>query len=587
MERNPFARQVEIEIVDVHSLTAGNGASTHFSSIESGSTAQFLLPSRGQLRTAEIGMPHRLTRREFGIAAGAATLAAHGFGGKARAADTKTLRFIAQSDLRVLDPIWTTAYITRNHGYMVFDTLFAIDAEFAPHPQMVGDYSVSPDKLIYQFKLRDGLGFHDGSPVRGSDCVASVKRWMARDGHGQALATVLDEIKPDGDRGFTIKLKEPFSLLLDGIGKVSSLALFVMPERLANTDPFQQVTEMVGSGPFKFVKDEFEPGHRVVYVKNTDYAPRQEPPSWASGGKVAKVDRVEWLYIPDAMTKVAALNAGEADWWENPPLDVVPVLAANPDMTIAPADPLENTIMVRFNHLLPPFDNVKMRQAVLAVADQADFLAALAGDRKNWDLCPSFFTCGTPMASDAGSPALSGKRDFDKAKKLIAEAGYKGERIVVMDAVDQPVAHTQALVVGELLKKLGLNAEVQTVDWGTLVTRRASKEPIDKGGWNIFATGWVGADALDPVEELPLKTSGATAWFGWPSDDKLEALRAQWIKAATLNERKKLAAAIQERAFEVVPYIPTGQWQPVTAYHKNLKGVIQAPAFLMWNVEKT
>ena len=199
------------------------------------------------------------------------------------------------------------------------------------------------------------------------------------------------------------------------------------------------------------------------------------------------------------------------------------------------------------------------------------------------------FSCGqpTPVQSAQEWSALSGTRDFDVAKKLIAEAGYKGEKIVVMDGVDQPVAHTQALVVGELLKKLGLNVEVQAVDWGTLVTRRASKEPIDKGGWNIFATGWVGADALDPVEELPLKTTGATAWFGWPSDDKLEALRAQWIKAKTLDERKKLAAAIQERAFEVVPYIPTGQWKPVTAYHKNLKGVIQAPAFLMWNVEKT
>jgi peptide/nickel transport system substrate-binding protein len=229
-------------------------------------------------------MAHGMTRREFAAAAGAASFAGLGLSAAPHAADAKTLRFIAQSDLRVLDPIWTTAYITRNHGYMVFDTLFAIDAEFAPHPQMIGDYSVSSDKLTYQFKLRDGLGFHDGSPVRGADCVASVKRWMVRDGHGQALAGVLDEIKPDGDKGFTIKLKEPFALLLDGMGKVSSLALFVMPERLANTDPFQQVTEMVGSGPFKFVKDEFEPGHRVVYVKNTDYVPRKEPPSWASGG---------------------------------------------------------------------------------------------------------------------------------------------------------------------------------------------------------------------------------------------------------------------------------------------------------------
>jgi peptide/nickel transport system substrate-binding protein len=532
-------------------------------------------------------MAHLLTRRRFGMAAGAAAFAAYGFGRTVRADDKKTLRFIAQSDLRVLDPIWTTAYITRNHGYIVFDTLFAIDAEFAPHPQMVGEHAISPDKLTYQFKLRDGLGFHDGSSVRGVDCVASIKRWMARDGHGQALAGVLDEIKPDGDKGFTIKLKEPFALLLDGLGKVSSLALFVMPERLANTDPFQQVTEMVGSGPFKFVKDEFEPGHRVVYVKNTDYVPRDEPPSWASGGKVVRVDRVEWLYIPDAMTKVAALNAGEADWWENPPADVWPILAANPAVTVTRVDPLSSPIMVRFNHTQPPFDNPKMRQAVLAVIDQTDFLAALAGDEKNWELCASFFTCGTPMANDAGAAALTGKRDFDKAKKMIAEAGYKGEKIVVLDAVDQPVAHTQALVVTELLKKLGLKVELQAMDWGSLVTRRASKEPIGKGGYNIFATGWVGADLLDPVLNLPLKANGANAWFGWPSDDKLEALRAQWINAATLDERKKLAAAIQERAFEVVPYLPTGQWKPNTAYRKNLKGVIQAPAYLMWNVEKT
>jgi peptide/nickel transport system substrate-binding protein len=537
----------------------------------------------------EARMTDRLTRRDFGKTAAAAALAASVLPAPARAetSDKKTLRFIAQSDLRVLDPIWTTAYITRNHGYCVFDTLFAIDAEFAPHPQMVGDFGVSPDKLTYNFKLRDGLGFHDGSPVRGADCVASVKRWMARDSHGQSLALVLDEIKPDGDKGFTIKLKEPFSLLIDAVAKVSSLALFIMPERLANTDPFQQVTEMVGSGPLKFVKEEFEPGHRVVYVKNTDYVPRKEPPSWASGGKVMKVDRVEWLYIPDAMTKVAALNAGEADWWENPPLDLVPALASNPDITIASADPLPSPIMVKFNHLLPPFDNVKMRQAVLAVANQADFLTALAGDKRNWELCPSFFTCGTPMASEAGSAALTGPRDFDKAKKLIAEAGYKGEKIVVLDAVDQPVAHSQALVVTDLLKQLGLNVDVQAMDWGTLVTRRASMEPIEKGGWNIFATGWVGADLLDPGGNPTLRTNGKKSHFGWPSDDKIEVMREQWLKATTMDERKKIAAAIQERAFEIVPYLPTGQWAPKTAYRKSVKGRIDAPPFLMWNIEKT
>jgi peptide/nickel transport system substrate-binding protein len=529
----------------------------------------------------------QLTRRAFAQAAASAALLAAAPGARAQSpANAKTLRFIAQSDLRVLDPIWTTAYITRNHGYCVFDTLFAIDAEFAPHPQMVGDFSVSPDKLTYRFKLRDGLAFHDDSPVRGADCVASIKRWMARDSHGQSLALALDEIKPDGDKAFAITLKEPFSLLIDAFAKVSSLALFVMPERLANTDPFQQITEMVGSGPLKFVKEEFQPGHLVVYVKNAGYVPRQEPPSWASGGKVVKVDRIEWLYIPDAMTKVAALNAGEADWWENPPLDLVPALAANPDITIVNADPLPSPIMVKFNHLLPPFDNVKMRQAVLSVINQSDFLTALAGDQKNWELCPSFFTCGTPMASDAGAAALTGPRDIAKAKKLIAEAGYKGERIVVLDAVDQPVAHSQALVITDLLKQLGINVDLQAMDWGTLVTRRASMEPIDKGGWNIFATGWVGADLLDPGGNPTLRTNGKKGHFGWPSDDKIEELRAQWLKATTLDERKKLAAAIQLRAFEVVPYIPTGQWVPKTAYRKNVKGIIQAPPFLMWNVEK-
>ena len=532
-------------------------------------------------------MAYGMTRREFGIGAGAAGLAGLGSSARARAADTKTLRFIAQSDLRVLDPIWTTAYITRNHGYMVFDTLFALDDKFKPHPQMVGDFNVSGDKLSYSFTLRDGLKFHDGQPVRGADCVASLKRWMVRDGLGQTLATVVADMRGGDDKNFSIHLREPFPLLIEGLAKVSSLVPFIMPERLANTDPFQQVTEMVGSGPFKFVTEEFQPGHQVVYVRNPDYLPRSEPPSWASGGKVVKVDRVQWLYIPDAMTKVAALNAGEADWWENPPPDLWPVLAANPDVTVVQRDPTGNQGCIRFNHLLPPFDNVKMRQAVLMVTDQADFMNAFVGDPQNWKVCPSFFTCGTPMASKAGSAALTGTRDFDKAKKLIAEAGYKGEKIVLMDAVDQPLNHTEALVLTDLLKKLGLEVEVAASDWGTVVTRRALKKPVAEGGWNIFETGWAGADLLDPSLNVMLRANGDNAWFGWPKDDALEELRTRWVKANDSEERQEIAAKVQERAFEVVPYIPTGQYEDKTAYRKNMKGVITAPPIFMWNVEKT
>jgi peptide/nickel transport system substrate-binding protein len=530
-------------------------------------------------------MPHRLTRRTFGLSAGAATLAGFASGRPAKADDTKTLRFIAQSDLRVLDPFWTTAYITRNHGYMVFDTLFALDDKFKPHPQMVGDYTISADKLLYSFVLRDGLKFHDGQPVRGIDCITSLRRWMARDSFGQTVAAEIAELTGGDDKSFAIRLKSPFPLLLDALAKVSSLVPFVMPERLAKTDPFQQVTEMVGSGPFKFVKSEFQPGNKAVYFKNPDYVPRREPPSWASGGKVVKIDRIEWLYIPDHTTAAAALNSGEADWWENPPLDLVPVLGA--DVTVADADPLGSPQMVRFNHLFPPFDNVKMRQAVLAITNQADFMTAIAGDPKNWQACASFFTCGTPMASDAGSTALTGKRDFAKAKQLVAEAGYQGEKVVVLDATDLPGPHEQALVVADLIKKLGLAVEIQAMDWGQLVTRRASMKPVDEGGWSVFGTAWIGADLLDPTLNQPLRCNGKNAWFGWPTDATLEALRSNWIKANDLEERQEIAAKIQARAFEVVPYIPTGQFTPKTAYRKTLTGVIPAPVILMWNVAKT
>jgi peptide/nickel transport system substrate-binding protein len=286
------------------------------------------------------------------------------------------------------------------------------------------------------------------------------------------------------------------------------------------------------------------------------------------------------------MTKVAALTSGEVDWWENPQPDVWPILAASPQISLVQTDPLGQTRCLRFNHLQPPFDNVKMRQAVLTVADQADFMTAGVGDPQNWKPCPSFFTCGTPMASDAGSTALTGKRDFDKAKKLIAEAGYKGEKIVVLDAVDQPFTHAEALVAADLLKKLGLNVEVTASDWGTLVTRRASKKPIEEGGWNLFATGWVGADTLDPSLNVMLRANGEAAWFGWPTDDKLEGLRTEWLRASDSETRQEIASKIQERAFEVAPYIPTGMWAPKTAYRKNVQGVITGPAFFQWNVEK-
>jgi peptide/nickel transport system substrate-binding protein len=504
-----------------------------------------------------------------------------------RAVAETTLRFIPQADLRSLDPIWTTAYITRNFGYMVYDTLFALDKDLKPQPQMVDTWKASDDKLAYTFTLRAGLKWHDGSPVRAADCVASIARWGKRDPFGQKLMDAVASMTADNDMRFTIHLKSPFPLILYALGKLSSNVPFMMPERLAKTDPFQQVTEVDGSGPFKFVKAEWVPGSKAVFVKNTDYVPRQEPPSFAAGGKVAKVDRVEWLYIPDAATAAAALNAGEADWWEQPPIDLLPVLAANKDVAVATVDPLGNIGVLRFNQKLPPFDNPKMREAVLNLVNQKDYMRAVAGDPKYWKTCASVFACGTPLASDAGADELLHAPNIEKAKALIKEAGYTGEKVVLLDATDQPIVHAQALVTAQALGKAGINVQIDANDWGTLVTRRTSKKPISEGGWNMFHTWSAAPDMLSPALNAALRGNGDKAWFGWPSDPKIEALIDQWFKAPDFAAQKELAAAIQVEAWSAeIPYVPTGQFVIPTAYRRNLDGIIIAPVAFLWNVEK-
>jgi peptide/nickel transport system substrate-binding protein len=498
----------------------------------------------------------------------------------------KTLRFIAQADLRSLDPIWTTAYITRNHGYMVYDTLFALDKDLKPQPQMVDTFTVSDDKLKYSFTLRDGLKWHDGQPVTGADCIASIQRWGKRDPLGQKLTEAVASYDATGDKTFTLTLKEPFPLLIEGLAKLSSNTPFMLPKRLAEIDAFQQVTDAVGSGPFKFVKEEWVPGHKAVYVKNADYVPRKEPPSFAAGGKVVKVDRVEWLYIPDPSTATAALASGEADWFEQPPSDLLPIFQKNKDLVVANIDPLGNGGILRFNHLQPPFNNEKMRQAVLQLVDQHDYMTAVAGDEKNWKICPSYFICGGPMTTDAGASGLFQKTNLEKAKQLIKEAGYKGEKIVVVSATDQSIVHNQALVTTELLKSAGLNVQLDANDWGTLITRRTSKEPVEKNGWSIFHTWIVAPDLLNPALNFAVRMDGEKAWFGWPTDPKVEELRAAWLKAPDVDAQKKIAADIQAAAMKSVPYVPTGQFLIPTVHRKNLSGIIVAPVVFLWNVEK-
>lgn len=493
------------------------------------------------------------------------------------------LKFVPHADLSIIDPYWTGAYITRNYGYMVYDTLFALDSKYEPKPQMVGDWSVSDDKLTYTFKLRDGLKWHDGQPVRAADVVASLKRWGVRnDSYGQNLLAAAKAIEAVDDKAFRVALKTPFPVP-EALGTLTSPTPFMLPERLAQTDPYTQIKEAVGSGPYKMVMAEWKPGHQVVFAKNTDYVPRPEPPVWATGGKTAKIDRVEWDYIPDAQTALDALTNGEVDYWENLANDYVPVVRSNKDIVITASAGFVG--VVRLNWLVPPFDNLKMRQAVLAVLDQRDYMAAMAGDNSNWRTCPSVYACDWEEADPAGGEALSGARDYDKAKRLIAEAGYKGEKVVLLDPADIPQLHAEALVTNALLKRLGFNVDLATMEWGTVLRRLNTAE--ERTNWNVFVTAFAAYDMINPATNRMLRATGTNGSPpGWPDDPKLEELRADWFQAPDETRRKELADDIQKRAFEVVPFIPTGQYRARSAYRSYLSGRLDAPIAFLWNIEK-
>ncbi len=493
-----------------------------------------------------------------------------------------TLKFVPHADLKILDPIWTTAYITRNHGYMIFDTLFALDASLKLQPQMVDKYTVSKDAMKYSFTLRDGLKFHDGAPVTAEDCVASIKRWGAKDAVGRLMMASLSKMAPVDKKTFAIELEVPFGLVLEALGKPSASPSFIMPARLAATDPNDQVKDVIGSGPFRFSKDEWQPGNRVVYIKNADYVPRKENPSGAAGGKRPLVDRVEWRYIPDAATAGAALEAGEVDYWENIPLDFAPRLEKNSGISVFVTDPKGSQGILRPNHLHPPFNNKKARQALLLAVDQKNYLQAVIGHEKYYKVCPSVFMCGgLPYESSAGAP----KPDLERARQLLKESGYDGRPVVVLDPTDSPYAHAPALVTVEVLKSIGANPDLQAMDWSTMVARRAKKDAPAAGGWNVFHTWSTSFDTMTPAVSSVLGGGGDKAWFGWPTSEPMEKLRADFAREPDAVKRKAIAEKVQVLAYDEVPYVPWGQFVVPGAFRKNVQGVLQFGATLLWNIQ--
>jgi len=501
----------------------------------------------------------------------------------ASADDKKIIRAVPIGDLKVLDPIWTTAYITRNHAYMVWDTLFSLDAENRPQPQMVDTYRVSDDKLTYTFELRDGLKWHDGTAVRASDCIASIKRWGAKDGMGRALMQVTASLDVIDDKMFRLVLKRPVGFVLDALGKIDSNVPFMMPERIANTDPNTQITEVIGSGPFRFVKDEWVPGHKVVYEKFAHYVPRAEPASQAAGGKVVKIDRVELLYMPDASIAANALVKGEVDILEAPSPDLVSVMQASPDVTVAANDPLGYQLFMVLNHLQPPFNKREARQALMRAVKQSDFMQVTVGDKTPWKACIAVFGCGTPSESSAGSSDL--RYDLAEAKELLKSSGYDGRTIVVMDPSDNSTLHPPALVAAEAIKQLGAQVELQAMDWSTLTQRRASKAPINQGGWNVFVTNATVTGISNPLMNTFVKNC-EDAWYGWPCDPKIVELTQAWAYETDGAKRKQIIDELQQLHIDDVTNIPLGQYQSVIAHRKELKGILPGPALFYWNIDK-
>ncbi|QHJ01607.1 ABC transporter substrate-binding protein [Xylophilus rhododendri] len=493
------------------------------------------------------------------------------------ATKAQVLKFVPQADLGVLDPIWTTAYITRNHGYLVYDTLYGLDDQYRVVPQMVQGHVVEKDGLVWKLTLRPGLVFHDNTPVRAVDVVASIKRWGKRDAFGKELLAQTDELSAPSDSVVQFRLKKPFPQLPAALGKLTSTMPCIMPERLARTDPSTQVTEIVGSGPYRLLAKERIEGSLVVYEKFAGYKPSTGPAVGRTGGpKIATLDRIEWHTMPDPATAAAALQAGEVDWVEQPLADLLPLLKEQKGIKIDLNDPSGSIGSLRLNHLTAPFNNPAIRRILLGVINQADFMSAVVGNNPGMSRTGvGVFTPGTPMASTAGMSVLTGPGDMAKAKAALKAAGYNGEPVVILAASDAANMRSMSDVAADTMKRLGMNVDYQSLDWGMVQKRRTSRASIKEGGWSCLCTSIAGIEALDPSSHQNSRGQGLNGQYGWPDSPKLEQYRADWLAAPTLAAQKAACDNIQKQVFEDVPYIPLGQFFQPVAYGPRIASVPQ------------
>ena len=505
----------------------------------------------------------------------------------AQPAASRVLRFVPQANLTSLDPVWTTATVTRNYAFLVYDMLYGTDDALVPRPQMAEGHQASDDGLRWTIRLRDGLVFHDGTPVLAQDCVASLDRWMRRDTLGGSIAAVLDALEAPDDRTLVFRLRQPFPFLLHALGKTQPSVPVIMPARIAATDPFKQVTEIIGSGPFRFVAGEYVPGDRAVFARHDGYRPRDDAPSSVAGAKRAMVERVEWRILPEPGTAVNALRAGEVDWLEMPIPDLIPTLLADRNVTVGQLDPYGLYPVLRFNTIQPPTDNLKLRQAILAAIDPEEVMQAVMGDdRRTYNVPIGAFIAQSPWANASAMDRLGGTRTRAALREMVRASGYAGEKLVLLHPTDQPFYDAMSQVCAATLKDIGLNVDDAAMDFGTVVQRRVSKEPLDRGGWSMFCTSFPALDYMDPLDIPGLRGHGARAYFGWPTDPAIEALRDQWMAAGDDDARRTIAAAIQGQAFTNPAQVPLGQYFQRAAWRTSLTGHLKGQPPIFWNVQK-
>jgi peptide/nickel transport system substrate-binding protein len=497
------------------------------------------------------------------------------------------LRYAASAEPRTLDPVVNGLSITHQHSYLVYDTLFALDAQLTPQPQMVERVEKSADGARWTMTLRPGLAFHDGRPVAAADAVASIQRWAKRDTSGRKLVELGMALEVVDARTFTVALSVDTPLLLEALSKPTAVGLFVMREEEARTDPMTAVPRVIGSGPFRFDSDAYRPGDRMIYRRNTAYLPRAEPPSNFAGGKVAKIDRLDWLIMPDAASAVAALQSGELDIYETPPLDLLPVLERNRNITVAVHGKQGQFGFLRPNHRQPPFDKPEARRALALLTGQRDYMAITAGaDGKYWRECYSFLACGGLNENQAATGWMQGGT-VAEAKRLFQQAGYDGKPIVVIAPGDNEIIKGFGTLAAERMRAAGLAVDLQYMDFATMMSRRNRKDSPQEGGWNIFPMWSYGFELDNPIASVALSTNCTDgSYAGWACSPRIEELKNAWARENDPDKRRAIVEDIQKQAAELVPIVPVGQFFAPIAYRTNVSNFLQTPVPVFWNVEK-